>query len=180
MDNFSDMLTLEGCARRRNKTMLNLGFLLTNLGCNQLCGRSDAKLTNSNCHTKFPYHSPNQQIGRRRSVCVVHKCSKAHAQDSMGQLIHSSTNFKMLGRSSAFVWCILKSEHHDQLKFILKKSNKIIFRIRKCGQKANSCRCKNCFYQTKLDFRLVSQEHLGHQSYGFFSFIKSMFVLAML
>ena len=34
MDNFSDMLTLEGCGRRRNKTMLTLGFLLTNLGYN--------------------------------------------------------------------------------------------------------------------------------------------------
>ena len=41
-------------------------------------------------------------------------------------------------------------------------------KIGKCRQKANSCRCKKCFYQTKLDFRLVSQEHLGHQSSGVF------------
>ena len=41
-------------------------------------------------------------------------------------------------------------------------------KIGKCRQKANSCRCKKCFYQTKLDFRLVSREHLGHQSSGVF------------
>ena len=32
IDNFSDMLTLEGSGRRRNKTRSTLGFLLTNLG----------------------------------------------------------------------------------------------------------------------------------------------------
>ena len=41
-------------------------------------------------------------------------------------------------------------------------------KIGKCRQKANSCRCKKCFYQTKLDFRIVSREHLGHQSSGVF------------
>ena len=32
----------------------------------------------------------------------------------------------------------------------------------------NGCKYKKCFYQTKLDFRLVSREHLGHQSSGVF------------
>ena len=37
----------------------------------------------------------------------LRKCSHAHSQDSMGQLIHPSTDFKMSVWSSAFILCIL-------------------------------------------------------------------------
>ena len=37
----------------------------------------------------------------------LRKCSHAHSQDSMGQLIHPSTDFKMSEWSSAFILCIL-------------------------------------------------------------------------